>query len=119
MLPPRRRPPRAQVDLGRLWLAVLRNGSALLLTGLITRVAALIASPTDGSGFGNAVVFVTEPLVWPLRQIPIFRNEIGRGVLVADLLPILVIFGFAILLSGIIIGWERESRLRARDVRTR
>jgi hypothetical protein len=119
MRPPRSRPPKAQVDQVRLWLGVLRNGSAVLLTGLIARLAALIASPNDGAGFGDAVVIVTEPLVWPLRLIPIFRNELGRGVLVADLLSILLIFGFAILLSGIVIGWERESRHRVRDVRTR
>jgi hypothetical protein len=109
MRPPIRRAPAIRISRPGLWVVAVRNAGAVLVTILLARLASLLASSEGESSFSDGVTFFTEPIVWPLQQVPLMGNQLGRGVSVADVVVLLLVFGLTILLTGIVVGWERES----------
>lgn len=103
MQPPRPRRRRERVPGARITYGVVLVLGALVLAGLLTRLALdLAGSPPDA--LARVVLRFTAPLVWPLA------SPLGVSAALGDLAAFLLLGFLWLLVLGVVHGWERESR---------
>lgn len=110
MRPPRVRRRRANPASARLiWVLVIDIGSVLIAL-LLVRAAVGVAGTSDRLHFVYLVRMVTEPLVWPLSQLPGGGFHLIGLFTPADLGAILMTAFVCLAITGVIAGWEAEGR---------
>lgn len=110
MQPPRRRRPKVARSLARLTrLGTIELGSILLALLLVRAIMAAVVGG-ERPGFATAIARLTEPLVWPLAQLPGGSVQLIRQLTLADLATMAVIATLGALVVGVAAGWEAEGR---------
>jgi hypothetical protein len=107
--PPRRRASSFNLRNTATIRSIIFNATALITTILLLRLASLTVPGTEEVMFARYVDYLTLPLAWPPRQLPVLDTLIGRDVHVADLVIIPLVFVAGLLAAGIIAGWEEAS----------
>lgn len=113
MRPPTLRTPTIDLSNINVLRAIFLNGTALVVTLFVLRVATLIINNSETGTVPGLIQTITEPLVWPFGFIPPFNVELFAGVTLIDLLIIPATAVIGLLVAGVITGW-RDSTARQR-----
>jgi hypothetical protein len=110
MRPPQRRVPSIDLRDTRTLHSIAVNVTAAVTAVLLLRLASLFVSGSDEAALPSYVQWVTEPLVWPFKQLPVISAAIVGDARVADLLIVPMIFLTGLFIAGIIAGWGEASQ---------
>lgn len=108
MQPPRQRRPKGTQPLSRLGRAVIVELGAVLGALLLARIVILAVPGPERSEFTRWFARATEPLVWPVAQVPGGGIHLIRALTLADLVTAAMLVLLAALAVGTIAGWEAE-----------
>lgn len=108
MLPPRVRRRRANLASIRLIRVLVIDIGAMLVALLLVRAAVGIVGASDRLPVVRLVRTLTAPVVWPLEHLPGGGFRLIGMFTPADLGAILLTAFLALVVIGVIAGWEAE-----------
>lgn len=119
MQPPRTRTPRLELGDTETIRSIILNVTAAWVTLLLLRIASLLVVDADeGPTITRYIQFVTEPLVWPFKFVPLMSSNVVKHVTVIDVLMVFAVAVTGLMVAGILAGW-RDSQSAPRRYDTR